>query len=233
MTKLVAYILIIASAAVADRAFANFDQATRSINGTGEVLRSNEFEVGFANIHYGLTDRAMLSTVQPLGWLFVQSMRVKYKFEPLPALRFSPSIAATRMLGAGTSYATAIDIGADRGDRRQHSYNFSFQYNYAGMRESPVFDADDNYVGMEKKKSESNLMTFDYTYYTESGNAAYAGVYGVTPYIGFTWAFKHVHAGVFIYPIYGWQAQQYFPDTVMFDKDELFWAPLPYIYWRF
>jgi hypothetical protein len=214
------------------QARADFSETTRSINNTGETLPEGDFEVSLGALNYGLTDSLMVTTPQPLLLPLMPGLTLKQKFEPLQGLRLTPALGASKPLFLPVTYNAGLEIGADRGARREHSYTFKLTYTHIPPRDMLELDEDANIVVKKARTTDALSTGFDYTYYTEDGNALYVGTSSVTPYIGFTFAWEHVRVGVLAFALYGWQLKEYVPGLFIDDNSYLI-APLPYIYWRF
>ena len=73
---------------------AEFNEKERSINGTGETLSKGTYQVGFSDIHYGMTDSITIGL--PALSLFAGrgAVELRKKFALAPNWRLTPALSA-------------------------------------------------------------------------------------------------------------------------------------------
>jgi hypothetical protein len=197
-------------------AFAEFNAEERSINATGDTLTKGTYQLGFTDIHYGITDDITLglpalSLIAGRG-----ALELRKKFTLPRNWRFTPALSSgpvpypeiARKFGFEVDrpkpyFQLSQDLGLDWGESLQHSANLGLD-----VRAIDTVKKD----GGTRKKFLGDLR-FEYDFY-HAGNLFYVGLQRQLPYVGFTWAWRRVHTGIVSSPL------SYF-------------IPLPYVYFRF
>lgn len=195
-------------------ASAEFSPKSRSINATAETLPQGRGEIGFASLSLGATDDLMV-TIPTLPLLLgALSVGARYRIAPSPSLRISPEVGLTFV--AGGIYAQgALGFGLNLGSQLRHAITIKANLTPIGELEFDGFGEGDNTIGENNKDTDDTTYHIsamvNYDYYTADGNLFFAGLLGIAPYLGYTWAWQHFHAGVGLFTIF----------------------PYAYFYWRF
>jgi hypothetical protein len=196
---------------------AEYGERNRSINGTGETLAARSFELNINTLNYGLTDDWMIAVPSLSIFTGRGAVEVRRKWMLDARWRVTPSLSAgpvpvpNYFQSAGfqfdappTPYSQfSVDLGADSGDVRQHSWNSGLDLRFTR--------------GIDNRGERTTRvlgdLRFEYDYYT-NGNLLYVGIGRKVPYLGYTWAWRRVYFGLVTSPL-------------------SYLIPLPYLFFRF
>ena len=169
--------------AFAWNAYGAFDETNRSINGTGETLSKDTYELGSTGFAYGIDDDLMLQT-PATSLLFARgSVGVKYRLKG-ERRRITPGIE----LGTSAYMAGGADFGWDLGESAQHSLTFTPKLYLE--RRAVIAD------GRSQRKWVVSLeLNGEYDFY-HGGNLAFVGLVSSLPFVGYTWGFDSFYCGV-------------------------------------
>jgi hypothetical protein len=184
---------------------AEFSETSRSVHGTGEVLPEGDFELGLATADVGITDRWMLELPSVPLFFDEGSLDLMY-VAALGGLRVTPRVDLERDAVFAAELYVGFDLDAAR--RQTLALHAALPYAFAARRSGR---------GIRLHRGPSDKVPaigVEYDAYTEGWNLVYFGLNDDVPYGGFTWAWKHVHAGF----------------ICMLESN---YFPLPYVYWRF
>ena len=201
---------------LANVAYAEFNTKERSINATGETLTKGTYQLGFTDVHYGITDDITLG-VPALSLIAGRgAIELRKKFAIANNWRLTPALSSGPVPYSemGRKFGFEVDrpkpyvqlsndLGLNWGGSLQHSANVGLDVRAIDIVKKG---------GGTRKKFLGDLR-FEYDFY-HAGNLFYVGLQRQLPYMGFTWAWKRVHTGIISSPL------SYF-------------IPLPYLYFRF
>ena len=193
---------------MAEYASAEFSKGTPSINGTSELLGDGRGEIVFTSLSYGATEKLTL-TIPTIPLLYrAVSLGGRYRAYDNGSIVVAPE-GSVGFWNRITIYSAGLGSTVRVGSSKRHTFTGKGKVSYV-----PKFNLSTRFVEtsdsveseiVELKIEDQNDLnsqlttsfrpSVEYDYYTSSGNLAYLGFEGV-PYLGFTWAWDSVHAGV-------------------------------------
>ncbi len=234
------------SATPAAPARAEFDEESRSVNGTGETLPARQFELWPSSVAYGVSESLSLKALTLGSLVGAPALGFAYKLSLPRGIRVTPDgeisgIIKERFLG----WKAGLAVGLNRGSRAQHSFAVALRAKSILVSEfglnpkaaPEVVEVDE--VGADDSELFKSVRRnyvwadFDYSYYTEAGNLAFIGADLLSPYVGFTWAFRYVHVGFVLVEINDTSLKLRLPFDIGLDQTFSYYLPLPFIYARF
>ena len=198
-------LVVMGCAAMATPVHAEFNETSRSVHGTGEVLGEGDFELALTTADVGITDRWMLE-VPSLPLFFDEGSVDLAYMAVLDGLRITPRLDVERDAVFGAELTVGFDLDQTR--HQTLAVQGSLPYAFGSRRRGHGFGF---HRGAPDKVPKIGV---EYDLYTADWNLLYFGLNDDVPYGGFTWAWKHVHLGFL---------------CVL----ESNFFPLPYVYWRF
>ncbi|MEY4630949.1 MAG: hypothetical protein RIQ81_1069 [Pseudomonadota bacterium] len=223
---------------VSTPAWPALNETERSVEQTGETLQPGRYELSITKLMYGVSDGFMLETNYLYDLFSAPSLGASMRFQLPKGLRITPYARYFHSVAGKWDWATwraGTTLGITRGERKQHS----FAVTISGKSE-PYLDlgGDDPETGFANdqatwRKRNRIWMGFDYSYYTPAGNLAFIGSDMMIPYMGFTWAWNHVHAGFLLVEMNSWSVNSYLPVNSKINANFSYFIPVPYVFLRF
>ena len=172
----------------AEKAQAEFSKSQRSINGTSETLKANEWELGLSTTHVGLGDDWLLSAPSLASLVGYGRLELRHRIKHNDSFQTSPYVFAEtpRKYGMGTNFGFAF------GESQEHSLTVGGRVQFTSRVHGTTH-------GPRSSPHTKLLPNVEYDFYAR-GNVSYIGIADYMIYFGHTWAFDFWHIGLIASP---------------------------------